>query len=59
MYIDVAEIVLHKCTKMDPYHFHKPDFALECSYDFVKNENDSIKNREGYALCTIDSILVL
>ena len=40
--IEVAEVVLHNCTKMDHYFVNKHDFTLECCYDFVNNESGNL-----------------
>ena len=45
--IDVAEVVLHNCTKIDRYLVNKPDFTVECSYDFVSGESESPSNTES------------
>ena len=44
--LDVAEVVLHNCIKMDRYFVNKQEFKLECCYDFVSDESDNEASME-------------
>ena len=35
MTVDVAEVVLHNCTKLDRHLVNKENFEVECHFDFV------------------------